>query len=191
MRSQVILVSLWAGQDASTLGVVPFLLHNVRVAIPGNIGTVGASGTEVPDTLIADFLAARVIPGIDERVCCCLHLLVGGNIDCAIGIMIAIRTGGRTTGILACPGVGHSGVDGIGAKVVMIRAEVGETTYRARADNLIFGREDKEDVRDTWCPAIYTHSMRDFVLDILVLKHRQWIGRRVYPRCCQRGVAGI
>src|SRR5947209_8362925 len=69
------------GEDAITAVIVPFLLHDVGMPIPGDIAARGVQRTKDPGTLVANFVTCRIIPGVQQGIGCCLHLLVGGDVD--------------------------------------------------------------------------------------------------------------
>ena len=69
MGSHAFCSSLWSGDDATVLGVVPFFLDKVGVVIPGDIGTVTCRrGGKGEVAFVADFLPTGVHPGVEERV---------------------------------------------------------------------------------------------------------------------------
>jgi hypothetical protein len=80
-------------QRATFASVAPLLLDKVVVAVPLNIGfaTIQRNTTEVPGALVANLVLISVIPGIDQWVCNGLHLLMAGDVDGAISIVVIIR----------------------------------------------------------------------------------------------------
>ena len=73
-------------------GVIPFSLDDIAVSIPYHVGPSIVGPTEVPGALIANLVAARVIPGTQQRVGGGFHLFMGGDADRAIGIEIVVGT---------------------------------------------------------------------------------------------------
>lgn len=141
-----LLFPLRSGQSATTDGIVPFLLDDVGIAIPINIGAIWIDVAEVPGALVTVFLSTRVAPGVEQWIGSGLHLLVRGDIDGQVGVVI-VGTAGRLT-TEAC-GIGHGGVNRVAAKVVVIGTERIGSALRLRtieAEVCILLGKDKEDV---------------------------------------------
>ena len=127
--------------------VIPFLLDDVGVAVPLDVGTVGADVTKCPGTLITNFIPLSIVPGGEQRIGYRFDLLVRGNADLAIRIDITVGAcaAGDTTAIQQRTGVRHSSVDGIGAKEIVIGTEeLKAARLTVDTDVLSPGCEDKE-----------------------------------------------
>ena len=179
---------LGTGDGAAVLAIVPFFLNEIGVVVPIDIRPITGGWAKGEVTLIANFLTARVCPGVEERVGSGLHLLVGGNVDGAIGIIIV--GAGRGIAALHTANVGHSCVNGVGSKVAVIAAESRETALGAATDYLVLGSEDKENVRNVGCPAICILRIGHFVLNITVLNRRGGVSRCIDPGASENGIAG-
>src|SRR5437899_7814883 len=88
--SQVMMSCLRPAQRTVLVFVIPFLLDDVRVAVPLNVGTIGADVTKCPGTLITNFIPLSIIPGVEQRIGCRFDLLVRGNVDLTICIDITV-----------------------------------------------------------------------------------------------------
>ena len=98
------------GKDATSAVIIPFFLNDVPVSIPGDIGTGGVACSEDPGAFVTDLIAIVIVPGIQERIGCRLHLFVRGDVDRLIGIIVvwaAAWIAGETGSI------GHRGINGV------------------------------------------------------------------------------
>ena len=159
---------LWAGDDATVLGVVPFFLDKVGVVIPGDISTVPCRcGGKGEVAFVADFLPTGVHPGVEERVGGRFHLFVRSHVDGAIGIVIV--GAGRCIAALHTTYIRHGRIDGVGAEEAVIATKCGETALRSATNRLVLRGKDKENVRDIRCPTVHILCIGYFVLDVTVL----------------------
>ena len=69
--------------------------------IPGNIATRRVERAEDPGALVTNFVARGIVPGVLQRIRGRLHLLVGGDVDSLIGIIV-VRAGARIAGETGC-----------------------------------------------------------------------------------------
>ncbi len=170
--------------------VIPLFLRFVGMTAQFDIAAKPLSGTEVPGALVADFLAAGVVPGIKERIGCRLDLLVGGNVDGAVGVKVVVGAHRNATPAEVGAGIGHRRVDVVVAEGPMIGAEDLEAAAETGTDVLSLGGEDKEDIIDVGFPAIDALSMRDFLLHLAVRDRIGRVGCCIHPGACENGIAG-
>ena len=78
--------------------------------IPGNIATRRVERTKDPGALVANFVARGIVPGVQQGIRGSLHLLVGGDIDSLVGIIV-VRAGARIARETGC--IWHCRVEGV------------------------------------------------------------------------------
>ena len=69
--------------------------------IPGNIATRRVEWAKEPGALVANFVARGIVPGVQQRIRGSLHLLVRGDIDSLISIIV-VRAGAGIAGETGC-----------------------------------------------------------------------------------------
>src|SRR5579884_2564688 len=82
----------------------------------------------------------------------------------------------------------NDGVDGIGAKDVVIAAESCEAALRAATYRLVLSRVHKEHIVNRRCPVVRLLRVCHLVLDVAVLQCGGWISRGIHPRASQNGI---
>src|SRR5690349_4071264 len=148
---------------------------------------LGRAKVEV--TLVAYFVAARVEPGIEQRIGCRLVLFVRGNVDGAIGIEIVVGTHRNTASTQVGTGIGHRRVDGVAAKETMVSTEDLEAAAEAGTNILSLGGKDKEDIIDARFPAIDLLGMRDFFLYLSITDGIAGVGCCIHKGGSKNGFA--
>src|SRR5579872_6953583 len=155
------LVSIGLRLRAALAGVVPLLLEIIVAAVDGLV-VLRAVRTlrraEVPRALVADLIAAVVIPGIEQRIGDALVLLVRGHVEGGIGCRGAVGVLPAATGAQVVSGVRHVGVDhgltGAVRVIAMIGAELGEGAAATAAGADAVAQEDEVLVANTGRPVI-------------------------------------
>ena len=78
--------------------------------IPGNIAARRVERAKDPGALVTNFVARRIVPGVQQRIRGSLHLLVGGDVDSLVGIIV-VWAGARIAGETGC--IWHCRVKGV------------------------------------------------------------------------------
>ena len=140
---------LWPAQDATASIVVPLLLDEVGMTVPGHISTCAGTGAKRIGAFIADFIAAAVIPGVEQGIGCRLHLFVRGLTDRQISSTIV--GSGKARIAVKAGRVGHCRVDEgggtVGGSAVVGAEKVGCTLSMSAIDAKILSSlcKNKED----------------------------------------------
>jgi len=137
------------------------------MAIKIDVRSVGPRA-KLPGTFVPNLIPASIEPGIRQGIIRSLHLLVRGDVDGLVGLIV-VGAGTRIAG--EAGRVRHRCVDGVRPKEKVVRAERVARTLRQRTvDAQIFIplRKDKEDVVIAGTPAVGLLRVRDFVLNITI-----------------------
>lgn len=160
------------------------------MAIHDSIPIGRVRGVKPEVALVANFLAARIEPGIEQGIGHGLRQLVRSHVDGAIGINVVVGSSGNSASVQAGPRIRKKRVDRVAAKGAMIATEGRERTLRLggiKALSLILRGEDHEDVMNRGRPALHALSMGDFGLDIGVEHGIARISTSVHEASSKRG----
>src|SRR5258708_26118826 len=165
------------------------------MAMPHDIATVLIGGTKLPHAFVRNFVVVvppLPVPGSEERIGRRLELLMGNEVNGAIGIKVMIGATGNSTQtqVGACIGLGcinrsapHEVMPGTQSVY-----KCTSKTIQVGAHDFSFGGEDNEQLVDGGCPAIGLHRKRHFLLNIHFLELTAWIGSRIHPGATQNRI---
>src|SRR5258706_3073753 len=168
------------------------------MAMPHDIATVSIGGTKLPHAFVRNFVVVvppRPVPGSEDRIGCRLELLMGNEVNGAIGIDVMIGATGNPTQTQVGAGIGLSCINRSAPHEVMPGTQsvykCASKTIEVGAHDFPLGRKDNEQLVDGGCPAIGLHRKRHFMLNIHFLELTAWIGSCIHPGATQNGVSRI